>query len=400
VERTRDQSIDWRIVMAFLVIAIVSAIPRFGERENEALSTVSDSDLYLDMARVFVGDSPRFDQELLEIGPHHYNRPLLPFLAGWLARASLHGNVRAAFSTIAILASTLVALLMFRMVQRLRLADPPWLPSVLFLCGFPQMNWGYHILTDTLGIATAFVSFCLAADLIRQADDVAAAGRVGWTSRLFVLWLVSSIAFLTRETAWIAVVGASVLAFTKRPATRQTLAATLLVVVVASLGKLPHSAYANHFGTSGVPLVLSASVLVDHRYLADFFVKTAVCFNFAWLLALVAARRRTRIPPEVIGWSVGAACYVAAGYAANSIEGIGYPMRMSYSLFPLVFVLAASALAIPSFAGRRRTVVVIYCLLQFTINLTGVFLDPSRGRIRVTDLMSAIDPHVAWWPRL
>jgi hypothetical protein len=75
MSRTHHQPRRLSLVLVFLLVALLSSIPRFGQRENEALPTISDSDLYLEMAHVFVGETPGFDPERLETWPHHYNRP-------------------------------------------------------------------------------------------------------------------------------------------------------------------------------------------------------------------------------------------------------------------------------------------------------------------------------------
>src|SRR5690606_27073536 len=100
-------------------------------------------------------------------GAHHYGRPALPFLAGWAARLVPGLSVEAGFSVLAILAAWAVAGALHWLIAR---AAPelqhPWLPSALFLAAFPQMNWGYHILTDTLGLATAFLAALAGAALL------------------------------------------------------------------------------------------------------------------------------------------------------------------------------------------------------------------------------------------
>ena len=68
--------------IAFLAIAAVCSVPRFGHRENELLPSVSDSDFFIDMARVFTGEAAAFNPRWVALAPHHYNRPLLSYLAG------------------------------------------------------------------------------------------------------------------------------------------------------------------------------------------------------------------------------------------------------------------------------------------------------------------------------
>ena len=49
-----------KILILFTLVAVLSSLLRFGNRENN-LSDVSDSDYYLDMAQVFVGQKTEFN---------------------------------------------------------------------------------------------------------------------------------------------------------------------------------------------------------------------------------------------------------------------------------------------------------------------------------------------------
>src|SRR5712691_2919821 len=95
--------------LCFLGVAALCSIPRFGQRENEALPMVSDSDYFIDMARVFVGDEENFNSDYVRFGAHHYNRPLLSLIAGYVGKYLLKGGVRAAFSFVQIVAAALTA---------------------------------------------------------------------------------------------------------------------------------------------------------------------------------------------------------------------------------------------------------------------------------------------------
>src|SRR5688572_1871976 len=94
-------------IVALLVLATACSLFRFGQRENET-QPLSDSDVYLDMARVFAGEEARFDPALRDPAyeaSHHYTRPALPFAAGLLGRYLLGERYRAAFSVVNILAA-------------------------------------------------------------------------------------------------------------------------------------------------------------------------------------------------------------------------------------------------------------------------------------------------------
>lgn len=360
----------------FLIIAMIASLPRFGQRENEHQPTVSDSDLYLEMARVFTGDAAGFKREWVAWQPHHYNRPLLPFVAGYLGKYLLGGNLRASFSIINIFSATLVAVLL---MHYLRVQRPEWklhwAPSVLFLTAFPQINWGYHIFTDTTGYGTAMALAVYGDWCLKQSSPARLAG-------LFVL---SAMAFLARETAWLAVfaVAASGLA-------RKDWLRLALVLAIIVLGKIPHLVYASAFGVTGVPLKTTLAALVNWRYVLDFTIKTGVCFNLSWIPALLWLRHRTVIPPLILGWAIGAVLYMGAGYFVNKIHMIGYPLRLSYALFPLVFFGVAEVFERWFMPDKRTIRMMQFCSLQFAVNMLGVFLDPGRQGIKATDVMQSL----------
>ena len=353
----------------------------------------SDSDLYVDMARVFTGDAEDFNR--IEVGraPHHYNRPLFPFLAGYVAKYFLRGNLRAGFSIVNIIAATVLAMLFFRVVwNQRRNWSLYWVPPILFLSGFPQLNWGYHLLTDTLGLSTAFAAACLAARLVRVTGDNLWTSHFHRSIELAALFVTSAAAFLTRETAWIAVVTTGWLIFSRRAQWKTHWFGFGLIVLALIAGKVPHSIYAHLWQVSGVPLRSTLDDLLDPRHMLDFVVKTGVCFNVSWVLALLAIikRKSDLMPPLVVGWSIAAILYMGAGYVVNNQANIGYPLRMSYSLFPLIFIGAGEFFE--SFAADRKRLLlaIVFCLVHFGIGLMGVFLDPGRHAFRTTEALKAL----------
>ena len=385
------------LTLLFLAIAALCSIPRFGQRENEALPVVSDSDAFLDMARVFSGEAEHFRPDFVFNNPRHYRRPLLSLLAAPLGRHVLGGNMRAAISIVQILAATVTALLLLRIVRK---QHPDWtfdwLPSVLFLSAFPQMNWGYHLLSDNLGITAALALASYGEWLLGRSTATPAPSWRFWGVHLALLWAVSALSFLARETALIAVITLvylTVARFARAP--RRVLLAWGLMLLVVALGKLPHFAYVEHHQIPPWPMSNTMEALLNPRYILDFVVKTGVCFNLAWILAALAVRRpgRSRIPDFVHGWSIAALLYMAAGYYTNFVEGkgaVGYPLRMSFTLFPYVFLRATEFLETLVPAARRMAVVVIYAVVQYAINLLGVSLDPAQGRITITDVIEGV----------
>jgi hypothetical protein len=388
VSRTSPASRRRRFFLLFLTVAAVCSIPRFGQRENEPLPRISDSDLYLDMAQVFTGAATGFNSDYVNLWPHHYNRPLLPFVAGHVAPLLPDDSLRAAFSLVDIFAITIAALLL---MEGMLLYKPDsriaWLPSLLLLSGFPQMNWGYHILTDTLGLTTAFIAAGYAAWLVRQSDAPTQWSHLRWIASLTLLFMLSSIAFLARETAWLAVITAGWLVFRRSARTLSVPLHSGLILLVLLLGKLPHMFYAHHYELTGVPFHSTRETLLDWRYLLDFAVKTAVSFNISWLLAAAAVflRPRSRVPDFIVGWTIGGLAYMGAGYAANTFMLVGYPLRLSYVMFPLVFYLVTDYGERSLAPSRLISAALGFWLVQAAINWAGVMLDSGQGKMTVLD---------------
>ena len=378
--------------LLFLAIACVSSLPRFGQRENEYATVTSDSDVYLDMAHVFLGDAPAFNPALIPGRPHHYGRPLLPFTAAYLSRYLLHDNLRAAFSVVDVLGATLVAFLLFVWMEQFAHGERfTWLPSVLFLTAFPQIDWGYHILTDTLGFATAFAAAFYAAWLIGKTDDSESMPASRWTLHLLSLAGLSSIAFLARETEWFAVITAGFVVVVSPAAARLRARRTLIVAALVA-GEVPRFLYTRHFALGGVPVWSNAHMLVSPAYLLDWFVKTGVAFNFCWFAALGGAvaiwrKRDWTIPAVIVGWSIAGVLYMLDGYRVNSMDYSGFPPRLAFGVFPLVFWMVRRCFVDWVKPRWQTQAVVAFCVLHAATSFLGVALDGAKGRITILDLV-------------
>lgn len=381
----------WFVVILGIVAALAS-IPRFGERENERLAR-SDSDYYLDMAEVFSGEQEQPDPQYVDpgrAGSHHYIRPLLPAVAGQVGHRLLGGDHRTAFSLLNILAAWVIALLLTHLVAtRQPGIDHPWVPGLLFLVSFPQLDWGYNLLTDTLGYATTFAATLAAVhflDLRAEARPSVPLGRqLLWLGLVIILQVL---AFLTRQTAWITIVAVAFVLLL-RGTWRTNPVFTFVLLGALVLAKLPHSLYVHWIGLGGLTIPVRPAAIFNPWYVADMLVKSGVAFHIAWIPALIVLRRNglQGVPDVILGWSVGALLYMGAGYLHNSHEGIGYPLRLTFALFPLVLFLVP-----PFFEGRRRPRLALgsFSIAYAAIGLVGVHLDPGRGQIRVFDLLHAL----------
>jgi len=103
------ENYKFRFLILFTVVAVLSSILRFGQRENDNLSTLSDSDCYIDMAMVFSGEKEAFNPDWIRGLPHHYNRPFFPFVAGLIGHYLLGDDFKSAFSVINIIAAIVIA---------------------------------------------------------------------------------------------------------------------------------------------------------------------------------------------------------------------------------------------------------------------------------------------------
>jgi len=364
------------------LVAVVASLPRFGQRENEG-SALSDSDYYLDMGSVFAGDKPAFDATWSGagyFGAHHYSRPLLPFLAAMVVRAVPGVSLPHAFSMVNVFAAWVLACALYGLLARIAPdLRYPWLPSALFLTGFPQMNWGYHLLTDTIGYVTAFVA-ALAAWAMLELDRRRLLAFVG----LFVL---QSLAFLARETAWMVPVVVAWLVMRHLPRERRGFGVAVLATVL--LAYLPRVLYVKLAGVTSIAIPLTPDVWLDPGYVLDFAVKSAVAFNLAWVLAAWGTRSGgvRAVPKLVAAWGVAALAYMAAGYAHNSLVQIGYPLRLTYALFPLVFFLAARGLEAKARGARALLAALALVALNGAVAMTGTLLDRGESGITVPRLI-------------
>ena len=378
---------NWRLAVLLLIVACIAAIPRFGQRENETNPT-SDSDYYLDMAEVFAGARTEFNPEYVAGAAHHYNRPALPFLAGNLGRL-IGDKYRAAFSLLDILGALLIAWILYVMALRkpfeLKFA---WAIPILFLTAFPQMDWGYHILTDTFGYATALAATVYAVGVLESRQTTAPPSTAWFALQLSLLFGLQSIAFLTCETAWFTVVVVSFLVVIKKAyRSRQTIFTTTAVIAVILIAKLPHAFYTSYFDLHGVPIKFDPSQVFNPWYIGDFLVKTGVAFNIAWIPALILAMRRQipKTPVIFIGWAVAGILYMGAGYLHNDPEAVGYPLRLSFALFPVVYFWCASWM---ERVWRPRTWMVVAAVSgAYLLNLAGLLLDPANGAVHLSDLI-------------
>jgi len=382
----------FRILILFTLTAILSSLLRFGERENN-LSTLSDSDYYLDMARVFAGQQYKFNPDFLASAAHHYNRPLLPFLAGKLGRTVLNNNYAAAFSIINILSAILIAFLFFVIIvsfyPEIKFA---WYPSLLFLTAFPQMDFGYHILTETIGLAFA-IGTCLFLYILLKRIEERVAVKSGYLfykdkeylTGVLVLFAIQSLSWLARETAFFAVIFFIYIALRRKLYRTKYLYPTLIIFLVLVVSKIPHWMYSQLYHTHVPLMVIKLKVLTDPSYILDFIFKLGLTFNISWIIIVLSyiflsKIRLLRIHDFIVGWTVAALGYIAAGFVHNSIQS-GFPLRMFFSLFPLIYIVVIHFLEYWISPRRLNYALVIFFIFHIAIGITGVLIDSGYNTI-------------------
>jgi hypothetical protein len=262
----------------------------------------------------------------------------------------------------------------------------------LFLAGFPQLNWGYHLLTDTAGIATALLGALYAAYLMSaNLHGRFLAGHLGG------LFVCAAVAFLTRETGWLTVITAVWVAGpVLLHGTREGRTKACLIVLTLLAGKLPHSFYEHAHHVATPALHVTTLFKWNPKYWFDVAVKGGVCFHIVWLLMGWRLWRAWRnkplpLPPAwMIGWALGCGLYMAAAYSYNDVTVVGYPMRIAYSVFPLIYFWVEELFESDAISWRPGLLAALLCVAQVGIGLIGVYLDPGTPKVTAPGLVERL----------
>ena len=120
----------------------------------------------------------------------------------------------------------------------------------------------------------------------------------------------------------------------------------------------------------------------------EFMIKSAVCFNVVLVLFIFCAKRAKKVFfSDLIGaWTVGAILYIVTGYVHNSTGVVGYSLRVSFAVFPVMLLVSTYYFAGVESVKERVYRVLIFGVLYLGINVSGVLLDPADGAVKVADL--------------
>jgi hypothetical protein len=339
------------------------------------------------MAMVFSGDKEDFNPDLLRGLPHHYNRPFFPYLAGLIGHYFLDSDFRSAFSVINIIAAIVIAyiLLIFIMKYYPEIRHP-WIPSVLFLTAFSQMDFGYHILTETIGLAFAFSTcFFLYEFILRNEVNDNNGNNSGFQITdfypgLILLLVLQMLSFLTRETAWFVFIFFFYIVLKRKLYKSGNLRMVISVLFVLLLAKVPQSLYSMLFETHIPVFKLDFSALFKPYYILDSVVKLVLAFNIWWLpvipaLAYLVNKKINGIHEFIIGWTLAATGYIGAGYLHNSLMPNGYPLRMFFSIFPIIYIIVVQYIEKRFEYPKHLNILISFMIIHIMISIAGVLSD-------------------------
>jgi hypothetical protein len=383
-----------KVLILFVLVGIASSLFRFGDREND-LAIVSDSDYYLDMAQVFTGQKDEFDKNFLKVAPHHYNRPLLPFCAGILGHFLLNDNYAAAFSIINIIAAILIAYLFFlTILEFYPKIIYPWFPSLLFLTSFSQMDFGYHILTETIGLAFAFGTCYLIYRFLLYYENKTSCVPGSMPSLrdwriyagLALLLTLQVFSFLARETAWFAFIFIIYVIIKRRLYRRQYIVICIMTLIILVVAKIPQVFYSALNNTHIPKFAFDFNALIAPDYISDTVLKLGLTFNISWLIVIPAVYslikgRLVNVHEFFIAWSFGAFGYIAAGYLHNSVLNYGYPLRMFFSLFPVIYIWVIQFFEYKFKNQRLVYILGLFFLFHVCVSIVGLLVDTGTGTI-------------------
>jgi hypothetical protein len=136
--------------------------------------------------------------------------------------------------------------------------------------------------------------------------------------------------------------------------------------------------------------------LIEPKYVLDTVIKLGLAFNISWLIIIPAIYylkkgKLTNVHEFIIGWTLAALCYIAAGYLHNTIKSLGYPLRMLFSLFPLLYLLVIEFLERKYNPPKLVYILALFFILHVSISVFGVLLDSGNVTVHsIFDIFNAL----------
>jgi hypothetical protein len=81
---------------------------------------------------------------------------------------------------------------------------------------------------------------------------------------------------------------------------------------------------------------------------------------------------------------------MAAAYSYNDVTVVGYPMRIAYSVFPLIYFWVEELFESDAISWRPGLLAALLCVAQVGIGLIGVYLDPGTPKVTAPGLVERL----------
>jgi len=125
---------------------------------------------------------------------------------------------------------------------------------------------------------------------------------------------------------------------------------------------------------------LDFSALFAPDYILDSVIKMALAFNIYWLLMIPALvylgkKKLNGIHEFIIGWTLAAIGYMGAGYLHNSLMPNGYPLRMLFSMFPVIYILVVQYIEKRYLYPKHLYILITLIIIHSMISVAGVLAD-------------------------
>jgi hypothetical protein len=167
-----------------------------------------------------------------------------------------------------------------------------------------------------------------------------------------------------------------------------------LLFSVFIIAKIPHSIYAQIYNTHIPKISFVFSALIKPKYILDSLVKLGLAFNISWLIFVPAIYylkkgKLTNVHEFIIGWTLAALGYIAAGYLHNSTLTFGYPLRMFFSLFPLFYLFVIELFEKKFSPSKIVYILGLFFIFHVSISVFGVLLDSGSVTVHtIYDIFS------------
>ena len=124
----------------------------------------------------------------------------------------------------------------------------------------------------------------------------------------------------------------------------------------------------------------------------DALIKFLFVFNISSLIFyfFIRGQLRNKTHYMIIGYTIGAVFYIAAGYVHNSFS-FHFPARMAFSLFPLIYI-SVSLFLEERFNGKYlKIVLALFLVVHMIFSITGYIIDNKHWKENNMHIRSIYD---------